>query len=195
MEAFDFTFFLGLFIVGVLIAYRLATILYTSLLVTGKLNLYPKKEYRNLIKTKVAKNIRSVLSSQNEEQNGGNTPLSFRVFCASERSLAKVMNLFPWESRGILSFDGADIHFSGVRTGQFLFAAKQPKLKVRYRFPRNQVKISFVPSSFLRDGGFEWIKMEAHKHKFYFTCGRKSRIRIGSENYSTLDIYDIISDI
>jgi len=163
MEALDFIFFLGLFLIGILIVYKLATIIYTSLVISDGVSLNPAIAFKQF---KRSKNIQeSIISSSPRDEVSGQ--FSFRVFCASERSLSKFMNLFPWESRGVLSFDGTNIHFIGIRTRQVLFSARKAKIKVRYKFPRNQVKISFLPSSFLRDGGLEWVKMEAHKHKFY----------------------------
>jgi hypothetical protein len=120
--------------------------------------------------------------------------LSFKVFCASERSLSKLFNLIPWESSGILKFDGSDIHFNGIRYRPKFFHLKSKTIRVKYRFPRNQVKISYLPSRFMRDGGLSWMKMEVHNRRFYFTSGRQNRLA-KNRQVTTQDIYEIVTDI
>lgn len=117
-------------------------------------------------------------------EDNSNDRNKYSVFCASERSLANPIRLFPWESKGILVYDGTDIHYEGE---------KKSGRKVKYKFPRQQVKISYVPPKFWRDGGLTWMKMEAHRQKFYFTTG-KAPVEI-DDNESTTGLYKLVSDL
>ncbi len=191
MDTSDYIFFLVLFLIVLLIIYKFAAMLYTSLIVSTSVALRPSNALKILNDTDHILN-EELLSPPLDNENGR---ISFRVLCASERSLSKFMNLFPWESKGVLSFDETNIHFIGIRSRKIFLRKTDSTVKVRYKFPRNQVKISFIPSNFLRDGGFEWVKMEAHKHKFYFTSGHQTRIGMRAKDFSTFDIYDLVTDV
>ena len=134
------------------------------------------------------------MKEKKELQDITNNIVSFKVFCASERSLSQIFNLIPWESRGVLRFDGLDIHFTGIRYRPKFFSLNKTAVRVKYKFPRNQVKISYLPSKLFRDGGLSWLKMEVHNRKFYFTSGHHSRLA-KSNQVSTQDIYEIVTDI
>ena len=136
-----------------------------------------------------------VEANTNDHLEKSNSNNSFNVFCASERSIAKPFNFTPWESRGILVFDGTDIHFNGTRDRGKIPFLKKSTIKVRYKFPKNQVKISYLPPRVFRDGGLSWMKMEIHNKRFYFTSGHRTRLAVGNTKVTTQDIYEIISEI
>ncbi|HMO17365.1 MAG TPA: hypothetical protein PKA63_04525 [Oligoflexia bacterium] len=126
---------------------------------------------------------------------------SFCVYCGSDRSLGSIFRFFPWESRGVISFDGNEIHYEGSRHSHGILERLGLKRKknshIRYRFPRQKVKISYMPPRFWRDGGLTWMKMEAHQENFYFTTG-KSRLGIVDNDdgeLTTTGIYKLVSEI
>ncbi len=110
---------------------------------------------------------------------------TFRVFCSSERVLNRFWKVVPWESKGLLKFDGADIHYEGLRArGR----------RVQYRFPRNHVKITYLPPNYLRDSGLTWISIESHNFKFLFTSLNKAEFEI-EDSETTTGIYRLVSNL
>lgn len=111
-----------------------------------------------------------------------------------------MLKLFPWESRGVLSFDDNEIHYEGSRYKSNLLerlgVLKRKPIHVKYCFPRQKVKISYIRPDFWRDGGLTWMRMETtQREEFYFTTGR-SRLGIDQEETdTTTGIYKLVSDI
>lgn len=181
MTISDAIFIIGLACVCALIIYKVFSILYT----TWYFN--PSDHYFD-------PNFKDISGFSDEEDDRDEKHL-FKVYCASERNLSKLLNLFPWESSGYLTYDGTNIHYSGIKSKSIGLLKNSPARKVKYRFPINQVRISYLPPSYMRDGGLEWFKVEAHNRRFYFTSGHNSRIKIGSKQITTQEIYEIVSDI
>ena len=183
MSGSDQLFVLILILAGCILVYRLLGLVYTSW------RLGPSDDVSYLNDFNSESNIENISFDLDS-----NSKSYFNVFCASERSLSQPFNFTPWESRGQLLFDGSDIHFSGVRYRSKVFSLRKKAVKVKYRFPRNQVKISYLPSRILSGGGLSWLKMEIHNRRFYFTSGHRTQIKVGGPKVTTQDIYEIVSD-
>lgn len=190
MDFIDYTLAGVCVLISILTLYKLLAIIYTSYT-------YSRIDQDSFFKDYKATELGIKMaphSSAHNELSVDQEALNFKVFCASERSLARFFNLFPWESIGLLSFDGNDISFIGYKSRSTRFFKKPRKLLVRYRFPKNQVRISYIPPNFLKDGGLEWLKLEAHRHKFYFTSGHSKKIKPKSNVATTRKICEIVSD-
>lgn len=151
----------------------------------------------------------SDLGIVNFMNNAGNSS-SFAVYCASNDSISDLLSLFPWESRGILSFKDDEIYYEGSRyIPRILRLGYRPlrnKTKrgfpvVRYKFDKKKVKISYIPAKFYRDGGLSWMRIEVssvdnQNEVLYFTTGR-SRLGIGDtpNSRSTKNLYKLVSEI
>ncbi len=125
------------------------------------------------------------LEGDKVDESSSNVPNSFRVFCSSERILNKIWKILPWESTGVLVFDGANIHYQGE---------KKRGRHVQYKFPRHNVKITYLPSNYYRDGGLTWISIESHSFKFFFTSVTKSEFDL-DDSESTTGIYRLVSNL
>jgi hypothetical protein len=132
---------------------------------------------------------------------------SFCVYFATEDSMYNFFTLFPWESRGILSFNGNEIRYEGSSyvpwsgIPRFLNRSRIFKRKysrVQHYFNKQKAKITYIPPKFWRDGGLTWMRLEVDDRPYYFTTGR-SRLGImdieSSEVESTTGLYKLVSDI
>ncbi len=126
---------------------------------------------------------------------------SYCVYCASEESLYNFFSLFPWQSRGILSFKDNEICYEGSKYIPSFFRrlgfTKERPPRVRHYFNKQKVKITYIPPKFWRDGGLTWMRVEVDDIPYYFTTGR-SRLGImdvQSESESTTGLYKLVSEI
>jgi hypothetical protein len=126
---------------------------------------------------------------------------SFCVYCASEDSIYNLFNLFPWESRGILSFNDNEICYEGSKYIPSLYRKlglirKRPP-RVRHYFDKQKVKITYIPPRFWRDGGLTWMRMEVEDTPYYFTTGRSRLgiIDVESDSESTTGLYKMVSEV
>lgn len=130
--------------------------------------------------------------------NAGNCN-SFCVYCASEESLYNFFNLFPWESRGILSFKDDEICYEGAKYNPSFFRKlrkqKRKAPRVRHYFNKQRVKITYMPPSLWRDGGLTWMRLEIDEIPFYFTTGR-SRLGVTDiDSERVAGLYELVSEI
>jgi hypothetical protein len=131
---------------------------------------------------------------------------SFCVYCASNESLHGFLNVFPWESRGILSLESNNIHYFGTKYKNSILhklilyplgISKKKCTHVRYTFNKQKVKVTYIPPDFWRDGGLTWMRMECDEVPLYFTTG-KSRLGIfdlNKESESTTGLYKLLSEV
>jgi hypothetical protein len=131
---------------------------------------------------------------------------SFCVYCASNDSLYGFFNIFPWESRGILSLENNEIHYVGSKYKTSILhklllyplgLSKKKCSHIRYSFNKQKVKVTYIPPNFWRDGGLTWMRMESDETPLYFTTGR-SRLGIldfNRESDATTGLYKLMSEV
>lgn len=129
---------------------------------------------------RIIKSEAEILNSSSEPEND-----TFSVLCSSEKALKRTFKLLPWESKGKLKFDGSIIEYEGIRRNGG---------RVRYQFPRDGVKISYLPPRLLRDGGLTWLKIESPHSKFLFSSIIHENIEM-PEAESTTGIYRLVSNV
>lgn len=112
--------------------------------------------------------------------------LSSRAYPACYSSAPHFRNLFritPWEARGVFIVAEQEFRFEGRgRKGEH----------VALQFGKRDAFVTYIPRSFLRDGGLSWFAVRLGDEIHYFTSERG--VPDFSELPTTTGIYEAVTD-
>ncbi len=111
----------------------------------------------------------------------------YLVRYSPQEHFKKVFRLLPWSAVGVFIIRANEFEFVGRK----LSSLKE----VKFSFPKDEARLSYIPKSFVRDGGLSWFAIELDGEEFYFASEQLPVLKDKKESMSTTGIYNLVSDL